>query len=108
MDQGDRMKKVVMTDKVLTRIALNEGMRRTLPMLPKTKSMPVGGRGCGRCKKRRKRQVYDLNENQLNELRRNLYKADGPIIRTVKNFLQADKLIFYFAGEPGYPQRVAL
>lgn len=102
------MKSQVLTDDVLKRLVLDKGMQKKIPFLfdASTKVVVVG---CGRCKKRKKKQQErDLSSEALAEVRRLLYRSPNEVKQAVKTFLGADRLVFYFSGEPGYPQRTSV
>jgi len=99
------MKSVVVTDAVLKRLVLDRRMQQKLPFtVTASKQLTVGG-----CRKCRKRQpTVSVSADALAEVRRRLYRATPEQLQAAKNFLGADRLVFYFDGQPGYPQRTTL
>jgi len=99
------MKSQVLTDDVLKRVVLDRRMQQKIPFLLKA-SNKVVSRGCRRCRK--KLVVRAVNSEALANVRRLLYQSSNDIKQAVKNFLGADRLVFYFDGQPGYPQRISI
>lgn len=99
------MKSVVVTDSVLKRLVLDRRMQQKLPFLTDASKRLTTG-GCRKCRKRK--PVASVAPEALAEVRRRLYRAPPEQLQAAKNFLGADRLVFYFDGQPGYPQRTTL
>ena len=98
------VKRVVITDQVLKNLALNDQLKTIIPMLREVASVR---RECSKCRKR-SRTLNDVGSEKLAEVKRRLYQSSDSVKQAVKNFLGADKLVFYFAGQPGFPQRAVV